>query len=75
MTRVRVGWPEPVMDKFRYSEPSGSSRSNMSPALKTRGRHRLVAFTNPNFDSRFLVEQSEPVLRRFVLQAVHSKKR
>jgi hypothetical protein len=32
-----------------------------------------LAFPNPNLDSRLLVEQSQPVVRRFVLQAVHSK--
>ena len=34
-----------------------------------------LAFPNPNLDSRLLVEQSQPVVRRFVLQAVHSKTR
>ena len=34
-----------------------------------------LAFPNPNLGSRFLVEQPEPVVRTFVLQAVHSKTR
>ena len=34
-----------------------------------------LAFPNPNLDSRLLVGQPEPVVRRFVLQAVHSKTR
>ena len=34
-----------------------------------------LAFPNPNLDSRLLVGQPEPVVGRFVLQAVHSKTR
>jgi hypothetical protein len=34
-----------------------------------------LAFPNPNLGSRLLLEQSQPVVRRFVLQAVHSKTR
>jgi hypothetical protein len=54
-------------------------RNSKSSAGYTHVEPRLFLqiwpFRIPNLDSRFLVGQPEPVVRRFVLQAVHSKTR
>jgi hypothetical protein len=58
----------------RHWNPKSSSGSKLRPRRATPFPPNL-AFPNPNLDSRLLVEQSQPVVRRFVLQAVHSKTR
>jgi len=66
--------------------PAGDSVCQQRDVMRTpqpeefRGLHPRRAtlppnFSNPNLDSRLLVGQPEPVVRTFVLQAVHSKTR